>query len=268
MDIADYDKSGYDYKRFWESRQYEDRSERLALSELLPKNGQALIDLGGGYGRLIDIYTPYFPRCVLLDYSERNLDLARVLAQTANIGNLEIKRGDIYNLPFGNAEFDTVLMVRVIHHLIKPQKALQEISRVIRQNGVLILEFSNKIHLKARIRAWLRREWGFVKDTKPIELPCSKDDPEQKGIVFNFHPTHIIQLLEDTGFSVERKISVSNLRNPLLKKLLPLRILLLFEFILQRLSSLSIHHFNFGPSIVLRCRKRNKESNGKFAPIF
>lgn len=256
MDIADYDKQDFDYRRFWEPRQYEDQSERLALRKLLPQNGRALVDLGGGYGRLVHLYSSSFARCVLLDYSEKNLNRARIMAETGQFRNLEIKRGDIYDLPFVKGEFDTALMIRVIHHLVKPEKAFQEVARILRKDGLFILEFPNKIHLKSRIRALLKRKWPWFKDTRTVEIPSTLDDPEQKGIIFNFHPTYIFQLLEETGFRVERKISVSNFRSPLLKKLIPLRILLLGESFLQRLSSLSTYHLNFGPSLFLLCRRR------------
>lgn len=267
-DIADYDKSGYDYIRFWQTRQYENQSERMALTKLLPKAGGFLVDLGGGFGRLSDIYCPRFTNCVLLDYSQKNLDQAQILAETTKISNLTTKGGNIYDLPFKNKEFDCALMIRVIHHLLELEKALKEAARILKPDGIFILEFANKIHLKARINSWLHGDWKFAKNLEPLQLngktvrqlDSSRGEPRglnrQTGILVNYHPKDIQQVLESAGFIIEKKISVSHFRIAILKKLIPLPVLLFFESCLQYLSQLFLSHLFFGPSIFLRCRKK------------
>jgi hypothetical protein len=44
---------------FWASRDYEDRCDRLALRALLPASGGHLLDLGAGFGRLVDEYQQF-----------------------------------------------------------------------------------------------------------------------------------------------------------------------------------------------------------------
>lgn len=255
IDIADYDKSDYDYIRFWKVRQYENQSERMALSKLLPNAGDALVDLGGGFGRFADLYSCHFSHCLLLDYSQKNLDQAKILAETANISNLETKRGNIYDLPYKDGEFEVALMIRVIHHLYEPQKAINEAARILKPGGTFILEFANKIHFKARVKAWLKGNLRFTKNLEsiPIETKATK---QSSGILFNYHPKYIQQILKQSGFTIEKKISVSNIRIPILKKIIPLPILLFFESIFQRLSQLSLHSFYLGPSIFLCCKKK------------
>ena len=244
IDIANYDQSDYNYIRFWQVRQYENQSEQQALAKLLPKAGESLVDLGGGFGRLSHLYSSRFASCVLLDYSQKNLEQAKILTQTAEISNLSVRKGDVYDLPFKNQEFDCALMIRVIHHLLKPEKAIAEAARILKPDGILILEFANKIHLKARIKAWLHF---------PTSQSASWRTPN--GILKTYHPKYIQQILGNAGFVIEKKISVSHFRIPILKKLIPLPILLFFEFLLQRLSSLSLSRFYLGPSIFLKCRK-------------
>jgi len=43
------------------------------------------------------------------------------------------------NLPFGNSYFDVVLCMQVLEHVEEPKKVLEEIKRVLRKEGVLIL---------------------------------------------------------------------------------------------------------------------------------
>ena len=50
--VCDYE--GSDYQRsFWDQggREYEDRTEAIALKRLLPKSGQLMLELGAGAGR-------------------------------------------------------------------------------------------------------------------------------------------------------------------------------------------------------------------------
>ena len=263
IDIADYDQSDYDYIQFWQTRQYENQSEQMALDRLLPKAGDALIDLGGGFGRLAKLYSPRFSRCMLLDYSQKNLDQAKILSQTAGIANLEIKRGNIYDLPFKDKKFDTILMVRTIHHLLEPEKAMLEAARILKPDGTFILEFANKIHLKARVRAWLRGDLKFTKNLEPNSPNSLKSPNAPTGILINYHPQHIQQMLESAGFVIKKKISVSHFRIPILKKIIPLPILLFFESLFQRLSQIFLTHFYLGPSIFLLCKFQSDDySNG------
>lgn len=249
IDIANYDKGRFDYSKYWHSRQYEHKAELLALAKLLPKSGQSLIDLGGGYGRLMEDYSSRFTKNVILDYSENLLQMGRIRTESAGIKNVEFVKGNIYEVPFENESFDAALMIRVLHHLLKPQKALSEAARVLKPGGVLILEFANKIHLKARLKAFFRMNFKFIHNLSPYQQ--AKDDQ----IFYNFHPQQIREMLITAGFRIEKKIGVSNLRQPLLKKITPLAILLMAENLLQNLSTLTLTRLNLAPSIFYLCRK-------------
>lgn len=246
IEIADYDESKYDYTSFWKDRAYEDQSEKRILQKLLPESGEAILDIGGGYGRLAPLYVGRYKRAVILDYSQSSLDKAHLLAEQKDWKNLQTRRGNAYQLPFANQEFDTVLMVRVLHHLEKPEVTLGEINRVLKPGGVLILEMANKIHLKARLKQWLQGNFKFTRQESPQKIDAGG------GIILNYHPDYVRKLLEDTSFSIEKKRAASNLRIPFLKKFLPLRLHLLFDSIFQ----LPFSTFNFAPSLLLRCRKQ------------
>jgi SAM-dependent methyltransferase len=62
------------------------------------------------------------------------------------------RRPDLYydgnRLPFEDASFDTVLSVQVLEHTPRPQPLLHEMSRVLRRDGLLILNapFSARLH--------------------------------------------------------------------------------------------------------------------------
>jgi len=80
------------------------------------------LDIGSG-GSLYR-YDRFFPNRVTVD-----IDPAR---------NPEII-GDIHNLPFQNEEFEVVLCVEVLEHVLDPRKAIAEMHRVLKKGGTLVL---------------------------------------------------------------------------------------------------------------------------------
>ncbi len=48
---------------------------------------------------------------------------------------------------------DLVVMIRVMHHLPQPQPVLQELHRILKPGGKLILEYANSHHFKARLKS-------------------------------------------------------------------------------------------------------------------
>ena len=56
---------------------------------------------------------------------------------------LEVKTGDIYNLPFKDNEFDTVLSSHVIEHLEEPEKMIKESLRISNKRVIHIVPEGN-----------------------------------------------------------------------------------------------------------------------------
>ena len=246
--IPFYDDPAYDYKTYWQERKYEDLADQLALKKLLAKipPGENLIDIGAGFGRMVPVYTSKFKHFTLVDPSEKMLDKAK--KRIKRRGTKFIKAyGE--KLPFKKEGFDVALMIRTIHHLENPQKTLKEVQRILKPQGFLILEFANKLHLKTQIKAFLSLRWGYFFDPKPIKVGQKK----KKTVPFyNYHPQYIKKILKNTGFNVLQALSVSNFRNPIFKKFLPLKSLLFAENLLQKIYA----PFYLGPSIFLLCQKK------------
>lgn len=241
----------YDYPRYWLGREYEDLAERIALKKFfaaIPKKG-TLIDIGGGFGRLANLYAKNFKKCLLLDSSEKLLKIAKT--RLKRFKNIEFKKGKAQKLPVGNEKFDVALLIRVSHHLPRLEKAIKEIHRVLKPEGYFILEFANKIHIKSTIKALLKGNFGYLLSHVPENIST------RKGVIFlNYHPNHVKSLLLTSGFEVKQTLSVSNFRHPLFKKLIPLPILLSLESHFSLLTS----HFSlfFGPSIFILAQKKRE----------
>ena len=65
-DLPEYDLAYRDV--FWRTRDYEDLCDRIAIRALLPPSGRRLIEVGAGFGRLVDEFAGY-REVVLFDSS-------------------------------------------------------------------------------------------------------------------------------------------------------------------------------------------------------
>lgn len=204
--LCDYEGSSY-RTDFWEGhgREYEDLAERIALRRLIPRQGQRLIDIGGGFGRLVDLYSAY-PQVVLMDPSRSVLVEAQ---QRIRRPGMTYVAANVYSMPFPPGSFDTVVMVRVLHHLSDVPRAFQAIQQIIHSGGSFVLEFANKRNLKAIGRYLLRKQ---------TENPFSPNPWEFQPLHFDFHPTYVTQQLRQAGLAPQRTLPVSHFRVPFLKR--------------------------------------------------
>ena len=220
--VCSYEGSDYQTS-FWDQggRQYEDRTEAIALKRLLPAGGKLMLELGAGAGRNTPRYAGY-ERIVVLDYSRTQLEQAQ---QRLGLSEKYIYvAADVYRLPFVNGLFDGATMIRVLHHMADAPKALTQVRDVMGPNGVFILEFANKLNLKAMLRYWLgRQEWS----------PFTLEPVEFVELNFDFHPKAVRQWLTGLGFRIERTLTLSHFRMGLLKRLIPTGVLVFLDSLFQ-----------------------------------
>ena len=192
--ICDYEGTSY-RARFWDDqgREYEDLAERIALKRLLPPYGQRLLELGAGFGRLVDLYDGY-EQVILLDYAKSGLREAQ--ERLGRSGRFLYVAADLYRLPFAPAVCDTVVTIRVLHHLEDVPAALREIATVLRGGGTYALEYANKRNLKALARYASRKQtWS----------PFALEPYEFAALNFDFHPAWMTRELQRAGFTSRRR---------------------------------------------------------------
>jgi ubiquinone/menaquinone biosynthesis C-methylase UbiE len=237
--VCDYEGSDYQ-QSFWEQggREYEDRSEAIALKRLLPKGGRLMLELGAGAGRNTPRYAG-FDRIVLLDYS--TTQLAQAQQRLGRTDKYIYVAADVYRLPFRDGLFDSATMIRVLHHMVDAPRALGQIRQALKSGGVFILEFANKLNLKAILRYWLGKQtWS----------PFALDPVEFVELNFDFHPKAIRNWLIDLGFSIERTLTVSHFRLGVLKRIIPAKFLAALDGLFQPTGAL----WQFTPSVFVRAK--------------
>ncbi len=237
--ICDYEGTSY-RARFWadQGREYEDLAERIALKRLLPPTGARLLELGAGFGRLVDLYEGY-EQVILLDYAKSGLREAQ--ERLGRSRRFLYVAADLYRLPFAPASCDCVVTVRVLHHLEDVPAALREVAAVLRSGGVYALEYANKRNLKALARYASRKQAWSPFALEPVEFV---------KLNFDFHPTWMARELKRAGFTVEAQLAVSHFRHPALKRVIPPQTLAAADGAIQRIGAL----WKLTPSVFVRAR--------------
>jgi len=112
-----------------------------------------LLDIGTGTGRIAELLADDAAKVVALDKSLEMLKLARAKLQQLRAGKVELVQGDFIDLPFGEAQFDTVLLHQVLHFAQHPEIVLQEAGRVTRLGGrIAIIDFAAHDREELRVR--------------------------------------------------------------------------------------------------------------------
>jgi ubiquinone/menaquinone biosynthesis C-methylase UbiE len=111
----------------------------LLVEAAAPRAGDEALDVACGPGTVVAAIAPRVRRAVGLDATEAMLDEARKLAERRALANVEWLSGDVYRLPFAAGSFDVVSCRFAFHHLERPQEAFDEMARVCRPGGRLVL---------------------------------------------------------------------------------------------------------------------------------
>jgi SAM-dependent methyltransferase len=218
-----YNDPKHNYLRYWDGRDYEQAAEEIMINRMLEgKKFKHAVDVGGGYGRLSVVLTQFADKVTLAEPSQQQLDISKEFLKGKP--SVDAKLAQAEKLPFEDGSVDLCMVVRVIHHLPNPVPAFEEIHRVLSKDGYFLIEFANYANFKNR----------------DDEIPF-----------VNHNPKTVKKQLAQTGFKLEKVLSVSNFRSPTLKKVLPKSMLVKLE----KASQQPLAKSYFGPSTVFLLRK-------------
>jgi SAM-dependent methyltransferase len=185
---------------------------RAVFDALAIGSGEQVLDVGCGTGGGVRALAKRFPqvrRVVGVDISHTMIEEAR--ARTAAVSNarLEFHVADAHQLPFADDSFDAVYSLRVFEIIADPRRALEEIVRVLRPGGRLLVNCpdidtwaidSSDREVTRRIlhhacdfetNGWVGRQmFGWCK-----ELGLTDVNPAPVGVVLNeFAPLYEVSM--------------------------------------------------------------------------
>ena len=111
-----------------------------ALLDLIgPSQVPAYLDLGTGTGRILELVSSRASRAVGVDLNAEMLSLARARIERAALNHVQVRRGDLFQLPYGERSFDLITLHQVLHYLEDPSAAVVEAARVLKPGGKLVI---------------------------------------------------------------------------------------------------------------------------------
>lgn len=151
----DYNSIAEDFSR---TRQFTWDIEILSQYAL---DGERVLDLGCGNGRLLEILGEKPIEYFGLDTSEKLIEIAK-----KKYPQDRFEVGDILKLPYSDNFFNKVFAIRILHHI--PSKAfrlraIEEIKRVLKPGGILILTVWNVWGSKYKINLLRTIKYSFLK---------------------------------------------------------------------------------------------------------
>jgi ArsR family transcriptional regulator len=134
-----------------------------ALERQLPKGALGeVVDIGTGTGRILGLLAARAERGIGIDTSREMLAVARVNLERQGLRNVEVRHGDMGQLPLPSEGFDVAVMHMALHYAADPARAVAEAARILRPGGrLLIVDFAP--HKEERLRAEHAHRWlGFA----------------------------------------------------------------------------------------------------------
>ncbi len=242
-----YNDPTHNYLHYWRGRDYEHAAEAMAIGHFIRgKHFRHAVDVGGGYGRLCTLLEHFAEKVTLTEPSQQQLDLAKEFLKDHPEIDRQLMQAD--HLRFADGSIDLLTMIRVMHHLPDPTAEFRELARVLSEDGYLILEVANYSHARNRLKHILKAQ---RLPKAPVDIRSSANKTKDEIPFVNHNPKTVIRQLAHAGLKVEKTLSVSNLRSPGLKKILPQKVMLATEKLLQP----TLAKMYFGPSVFFLIRK-------------
>jgi 2-polyprenyl-3-methyl-5-hydroxy-6-metoxy-1,4-benzoquinol methylase len=164
-----------------------DRNE--VIGSLITESGK-MLDIGAGEGKLLRAHTHRFRSLYGIDISSKRIQhLQKDPAfKQVKLSVQNVEEGTHFRSNF----FDTVTLSAVLEHVFDPHAALDEIYRILRPGGELILEVPNIGWLYPRISL----AFGH--------FPITSTDPGFDGGHLHYFEIHnLTRLLKHHGFAIE-----------------------------------------------------------------
>ena len=162
------------------------------ISGLVPVDGSAnILDVGCGSGWLSEMLCNRGFHVTALDLGFDSIRRASARMKVRAV-DVSFVLGDIYKLPYRDGSFDVAVSSEVLEHLEKPQDALNEIARVVRPGGYIVVS----VPYRERIEEILC-------------VHCNKKTPVNAHL-HSFDKTIIEHMLRKAGFIIQKCVTIVN----------------------------------------------------------
>ena len=122
------------FENVYNGKVYKGTGEKVA--EYIDKTDDVL-ECACGTGAITKSIAPNCKSLIASDFAEGMLKRAK--RKCRKYGNVSFQFADITDLKFNNGSFDKAVAGNVVHLLPEPRKALEELERVVKPGGLIII---------------------------------------------------------------------------------------------------------------------------------
>ncbi|MBO9309513.1 MAG: methyltransferase domain-containing protein [Chloroflexi bacterium] len=172
---------------------------RCVFEWLQPTDEKVILDCGCGRGFYLNIIRAV-SACKLYGLEVDAAIIAKARRNLAHLPDIALVQASIYEQPFGEAQFDGVILSEVLEHIEDDVRGLREVYRVLKPGGVVAITVPN-----ANYPFW----WDPInKSLEALGLP-----PIKRGVFAGIWANHVRlytkaqlrQVVEAAGFIVEEE---------------------------------------------------------------
>ncbi len=168
-----------------------------------------VLDAGSGTARWAIRMAEKGCRVVLLDSSEKMLSAAVQKVKKKGLQNrITLQKGDIAATSYADESFDMVLCEHALFLFKEPDVAIQELTRVLKQDGALVISAQNRYAQALSSIAGKPREDNVERAFKVLvnqEHECMTKDGRIK--IYTWTPQEFRDMLERNGLQVGKIIA-------------------------------------------------------------
>jgi ubiquinone/menaquinone biosynthesis C-methylase UbiE len=126
-----------------------------------------LLEIATGTGIIAIKLNDFISKITAIDIAPEMIKIAKEKCIQKSIHSIDFMVGDCCNLQFPDKWFDTIIASNVLHLLFEPGLALQEMKKVLRDNGQMIIPtYCHGSDLKSHLLSRLMGLAGFKARTR------------------------------------------------------------------------------------------------------
>lgn len=133
---------------------------RVDIAPLLPRQFHSVLEIGCGAGATLAWLRETYrcDRVAGMELSDRVADTARTHAHDVVTGNAE----DLIDTSFDGEQFDLVLCLDVLEHMVDPWHFVAKLGRVVNPAGTVIFSVPNVRHFRVSFPLLFAGNWRYV----------------------------------------------------------------------------------------------------------
>jgi demethylmenaquinone methyltransferase/2-methoxy-6-polyprenyl-1,4-benzoquinol methylase len=118
---------------------------QFLLEHIHIKDSDIILDVGGNTGKITEGYSRNCKEAVVLEPKQKVVEYGRT-----HRPRIRFVQGEAENIPFPEGYFDKIITSFSFHHFLNQNRSLEEMKRVLKLNGILIIVESDPTTSKGK----------------------------------------------------------------------------------------------------------------------